>query len=132
MSKSKGNVVDPDDMIQKFGADALRLYVMFVAPPEKEIEWTDAGLEGSFRFLARVWRLVDPLAETRRRATGIPALAARSTLNDAERALRRKTHETIRRVTSDLDPRVHLNTAVSALMELVNELYAFGDQRRRA
>ena len=64
MSKSKGNVVDPDDMIQKYGADALRLYVMFVAPPEKEIEWTDAGLEGSFRFLARVWRLVDQVAET--------------------------------------------------------------------
>ena len=64
MSKSKGNVVDPDDMIEKYGADALRLYVMFVAPPEKEIEWTDAGLEGSFRFLARVWRLVDQLRET--------------------------------------------------------------------
>ena len=64
MSKSKGNVVDPDDMIEKFGADALRLYVMFVAPPEKEIEWTDAGLEGSWRFLARVWRLVDQLSET--------------------------------------------------------------------
>ncbi len=62
MSKSKGNVVDPDDMIEKYGADALRLYVMFVAPPEKEIEWTDAGLEGSFRFLARVWRLVDQLS----------------------------------------------------------------------
>ena len=59
MSKSKGNVVDPDTMLQKFGADALRLYVMFVAPPEKEVEWTDTGLEGSFRFLARVWRLVD-------------------------------------------------------------------------
>ena len=67
MSKSKGNVVDPDDMIQKFGADALRLYVMFVAPPEKEIEWTDAGLEGSFRFLARVWRLVDQLCGDDRR-----------------------------------------------------------------
>ena len=64
MSKSKGNVVDPDDMIEKFGADALRLYVMFVAPPEKEIEWTDAGLEGSWRFLARVWRIVDQLSET--------------------------------------------------------------------
>src|SRR6476619_4880292 len=63
MSKSKGNVVDPDDMIAKYGADALRLYVMFVAPPEKEIEWTDAGLEGSWRFLARVWRLVDQLCE---------------------------------------------------------------------
>jgi leucyl-tRNA synthetase len=123
MSKSKGNVVDPDDMIQKYGADALRLYVMFVAPPEKEIEWTDAGLEGSWRFLARVWRLVDQLAETIG-GEGIPS-PAQLDLNDGERALRRKTHDTIRRVTVDLDPRVHLNTAVSALMELVNELYAF-------
>ncbi|MEX1127410.1 MAG: leucine--tRNA ligase [Vicinamibacterales bacterium] len=123
MSKSKGNVVDPDDMIDKFGADALRLYVMFVAPPEKEIEWTDAGLEGSWRFLARVWRLVDQLSETIGGA-GIPAPAS-GELNDDERGLRRKTHETIRRVTLDLDPRVHLNTAVSGLMELVNELYAF-------
>jgi leucyl-tRNA synthetase len=123
MSKSKGNVVDPDDMIQKFGADALRLYVMFVAPPEKEIEWTDAGLEGSFRFLARVWRLVDRVADTIG-GEGIPQPDGLE-LNEAERALRRKTHETIRRVTQDLDPRVHLNTAVSGLMELVNELYAF-------
>ena len=123
MSKSKGNVVDPDDMIDKFGADALRLYVMFVAPPEKEIEWTDAGLEGSWRFLARVWRLVDQLSETVGGA-GIPGPASQA-LSDDERALRRKTHETIRRVTLDLDPRVHLNTAVSGLMELVNELYAF-------
>ena len=126
MSKSKGNVVDPDDMIQKFGADALRLYVMFVAPPEKEVEWTDTGLEGSFRFLARVWRLVDPLT-TALQGVGIPALAAAPTLTNAERALRRKTHETIRRVTSDFYPRVHLNTAVSALMELVNEMYGFAD-----
>jgi leucyl-tRNA synthetase len=123
MSKSKGNVVDPDDMIEKFGADALRLYVMFVAPPEKEIEWTDSGLEGSWRFLARVWRLVDQLAEMIG-GDGIPPPGGLE-LNDAERALRRKTHDTIRRVTLDLDPRVHLNTAVSALMELVNELYAF-------
>ena len=123
MSKSKGNVVDPDDMIAKFGADALRLYVMFVAPPEKEIEWTDAGLEGSWRFLARVWRIVDQLSETIG-GEGIPD-ASIFELNDDERALRRKTHETIRRVTLDLDPRVHLNTAVSGLMELVNELYAF-------
>ncbi len=123
MSKSKGNVVDPDDMIEKYGADALRLYVMFVAPPEKEIEWSDAGLEGSFRFLARVWRLVDQLAEMIG-GEGIPKPGDLQ-LDDAERALRRKTHETIRRVTLDLDPRVHLNTAVSGLMELVNELYAF-------
>jgi len=124
MSKSKGNVVDPDDMIQKYGADALRLYVMFVAPPEKEIEWTDAGLEGSFRFLARVWRLVDQVAETIGGGGGIPS-PGELQLDQAERALRRKTHETIRRVTQDLDPRVHLNTAVSGLMELVNELYVF-------
>jgi leucyl-tRNA synthetase len=122
MSKSKGNVVDPDDMIQKYGADALRLYVMFVAPPEKEIEWSDAGLEGSWRFLARVWRLADSLAETIG-GEGIPPPSTFE-LNDQERALRRKTHETIKRVTADLD-RVHLNTPVSAMMELVNELYAF-------
>jgi len=123
MSKSIGNVVDPDAMIEKYGADALRLYVMFVAPPEKEIEWSDAGIEGSWRFLSRVWRLTDSLAETIG-GQGIPA-PSQVELNDAERALRRKTHETIKRVTIDLDPRVHLNTAVSAMMELVNELYAF-------
>jgi leucyl-tRNA synthetase len=122
MSKSKGNVVDPDDMIEKFGADALRLYVMFVAPPEKEIEWSDAGLEGSWRFLSRVWRLTDSLAETIG-GEGIPAPSTFE-LNDAERALRRKTHETIKRVSADLD-KVHLNTPVSSMMELVNELYTF-------
>jgi len=97
--------------------------VMFVAPPEKEIEWTDAGLEGSYRFLARVWRLVDLLGGVFATA-GVPVLDGLE-LDAAERALRRKTHETIRRVTLDLDPRVHLNTAVSSQMELVNELYAF-------
>src|SRR5258706_15591195 len=89
MSKSKGNVVDPDDMIGKYGADALRLYVMFVAPPEKEVEWSDAGLEGSFRFLVRVWRLVDHWA----RAIGGAGLPSRAdTITEGERALRRKTH----------------------------------------
>ena len=125
MSKSKGNVVDPDDMIGKYGADALRLYVMFVAPPEKEVEWSDAGLEGAFRFLSRVWRIVDHVT---------PALAGRASpagmlLDDGERALRQKTHATIGRVTRDIDPRMHLNTAVSALMELVNEVYGFAEPR---
>jgi leucyl-tRNA synthetase len=125
MSKSKGNVVDPDDMLQKYGADALRLYVMFVAPPEKEVEWSDAGLEGSFRFLARVWRLVDHWAETIG-GEGMPNCNA-AECSDAERQLRRKTHDTIRRVTSDIEERMHLNTSVSSLMELVNVLYDFSE-----
>jgi leucyl-tRNA synthetase len=130
MSKSKGNVVDPDDMIQKYGADALRAYIMFVAPPEKEIEWSDAGLEGMFRFLVRVWRIVTQLADTIG-GEDMPS-ASPASLDPAERALRRKTHETIRRVTNDLDPRVHLNTAISAMMELTNEIYAFCDRPDRA
>ena len=124
MSKSKGNVVDPDDMLARYGADALRLYVMFVAPPEKEVEWNDAGLEGSFRFLLRVWRLVDRWVEALGGASGPIAVVD---ANDAERAIRRKTHDTIRRVTVDIEERMHLNTAVSSLMELVNDLYAFSE-----
>jgi leucyl-tRNA synthetase len=127
MSKSKGNVVDPDTMIDKFGADALRLYVMFVAPPEKEVEWTDSGLEGSFRFLARVWRLVDHWHGTVDPEGGRTP-GAYTDLSADERALRRKTHETIRRVTTDIEQRQVFNTAVSAMMELVNELYAFSEK----
>src|SRR6185436_13963418 len=122
-SKSKGNVVDPDTMLQKYGADALRLYVMFVAPPENEVEWTDSGLEGSFRFLGRVWRLVEHWIPS---IGSAPAGAVDgSALNPAEKAVRRKTHDTIRRVTTDIEQRQQLNTAVSSMMELVNELYAF-------
>jgi leucyl-tRNA synthetase len=124
MSKSKGNVVDPDAMVAKYGADALRVYMTFVAPPEKELEWSDAGLEGSYRFLVRVWRLVDHWAETIG-GEGIPACGNDGT--QAERALRRRTHDTIRRVTADIEDRMHLNTAISSLMELVNELYAFSE-----
>jgi leucyl-tRNA synthetase len=133
MSKSKGNVVDPDTMLQKYGADALRLYVMFVAPPEKEVEWNDAGLEGSFRFLVRVWRIVDHWREV----VGADAGPVRTGVlkgidcSDTERALRRKTHDTIRRATVDIEERMHLNTAVSSLMELVNELYAFSERTPR-
>ena len=127
MSKSKGNVVDPDTMLQKFGADALRLYVMFVAPPEKEIEWTDSGLKGSFSFLARVWRLVDHWNETVA-GEGIDSPDACDSLSPDEKALRHKTHDTIRRVTGDIEQRKQLNTAVSAMMELVNKLYSFSEK----
>jgi leucyl-tRNA synthetase len=125
MSKSKGNVVDPDLTIEKYGADALRLYVMFVAPPEKEVEWSDEGIEGSFRFLVRVWRLVDHWAAILGgKGRTVTEFAE---LTEPERAVRRKTHDTIRRVTVDIEERMHLNTAVSSLMELVNELYAFSE-----
>jgi leucyl-tRNA synthetase len=134
MSKSKGNVVDPDAMLEKYGADALRLYVMFVAPPENQVEWTDSGLRGIAHFLARVWRLVDQWkaaimsdpgsASTALGASRIPDPGG---VTAAEKAIRRKTHDTIRRVTIDIEQRQQLNTAVSAMMELVNDLYTFGD-----
>jgi leucyl-tRNA synthetase len=123
MSKSKGNVVDPDTMISRVGADALRLYVMFVAPPEKEVEWTDSGLEGSFRWLHRVWHIAQEW-KPRISKAGDGRLQ-HGTLSDAERALRRKTHDTIRRVSGDVEVRKQFNTAISAMMELVNDLYAF-------
>src|SRR5262249_7986496 len=104
--------------------DALRLYVMFVAPPEKEVEWTDAGLKGSVAFLQRVWRLVDHWAETIG-GEGIPACGGECT--GGGRGGPRKAHETNRRGTVDIEERMHLNTAVSSLMELVNELYLFSE-----
>jgi len=130
MSKSKGNVVDPDSMTQKYGSDALRLYVMFVAPPEKEVEWNDSGLEGSFRFLARVWRIADQWRDDAVSAGG--GVIDHASLSGAERNLRRKTHDTIKRVTIDIDVRQQMNTAVSAMMELVNELYAFTEKGERS
>src|SRR5206468_1243707 len=121
LSKSKGNVVDPDDMLAKYGADALRLYVMFVAPPEKEVEWNDSGLEGSFRFLVRVWRIVDHWALT---IGGEGMSACSGDCTDTERALRRKTHDTIRRVTADIEERMHLNTAESSCRSRSMEKFA--------
>jgi leucyl-tRNA synthetase len=104
--------------------------VMFVAPPEKEVEWTDSGLEGSFRFLSRVWRAADQWCAEAVAAPAGPI--AHASLSASERALRRKTHDTIRRVTQDIDVRQQMNTAVSAMMELVNELYAFTEKGERS
>jgi leucyl-tRNA synthetase len=129
MSKSKGNVVDPDEMIAKVGADALRLYVMFVAPPEKEVEWSDSGLDGTHRWLYRVWQIAQQwLAQA---GSGRAIRIETGTLTSAERALRRKTHDTVRRVTQDVDVRQQFNTAIAAMMELVNELYAFTKKQEK-
>ncbi len=117
MSKSKGNVVDPQILIDQYGADATRMYVLFAAPPEKDFDWNDQGVEGIHRFLSRVYRLVTRNLE--RMAAAAPA-AERS---DADAALLRKTHQTLKRITGDFDGRWHFNTSIAAVMELVNELY---------
>ncbi len=117
MSKSKGNVVDPDHMVERYGADTTRLFSLFAAPPERDLEWSDAGVEGCFRFLGRLWKTFE------RARTSLPKAAAptpQSASSGGALALRRKTHLTIRRVTDDLGPRMHLNTPVAAVMELLN------------
>ena len=118
MSKSKKNTVDPDEMIRIYGADTVRLFMLFAAPPEKDLEWSEAGAEGASRFLARVWRIVYKWHAR-------PAGEADGEFSAEARALRRKTHQTIRRVTHDIGERLNFNTAVAAMMELTNEIYAF-------
>ena len=120
MSKSLKNVVDPDYLIQAYGADTARIFCLFASPPEKELEWSDQGVEGSFRFLCRVWRIVMDYLEEIRDAE---PFAGRETLEGDLKALRRKTHQTIRKVTADIEERFHFNTGISAVMELVNALY---------
>ena len=120
MSKSKGNTVAPDDVVARYGADTLRLYILFAVPPEMAMEWKEEGIEGAHRFLQRVWRLIDRHAETF--AAGIRTRVP-AELTEPAHALRRKVHQTIERVTADVEERIHLNTAVAALMELTNEIY---------
>lgn len=121
MSKSKGNVVDPSGLIERYGADTVRLFSLFAAPPEKDLEWNDQGVDGASRFLFRIFRFVmtnlDLLTNTQ---TGITD----QTLNDSSRALHRKTHQTIRKVGTDIETRFHFNTAISAVMELTNLLFS--------
>ena len=116
MSKSKGNVVDPDYLVERYGADTARLFSIFAAPPERDLEWSDQGVEGASRFLHRVWRVV----ARGQGWLGRPAAGAEGEPTEAARALRRLTHKTIARVTDDVERRNHFNTAVAAVMELVN------------
>jgi len=120
MSKSKNNGVDPETIIASHGADAVRLFMMFTAPPEQSLEWNDAGIDGAARFLKRLWRLV---AE-HRAAGATPALDA-SSLSAVQKDLRRKTHQTIAKFGDDVGRRLQFNTAIAAAMELVNALQKF-------
>jgi leucyl-tRNA synthetase len=122
MSKSRGNVVGALEMAEKFGADTGRLYTLFAAPPEKDLEWSEESIEGSWRFLNRVFRLVERHAEALRKTNRGNVDAAKA--SEKEKTLLRKTHQTLRRVTQDFESRWHFNSAIALLMELTNEIYA--------
>jgi leucyl-tRNA synthetase len=119
MSKSKKNVVDPEYLIEKYGADTARMFCLFASPPEKDLDWSDQGVDGSARFLNRVWRL---FYEQHPHLQNVKPLPFGSLLEGGQKSLRQKTHKTIKRVTEDIE-RFHFNTAISAVMELVNEIY---------
>jgi leucyl-tRNA synthetase len=126
MSKSKGNLVDPDDMVARYGADTTRMYMLFAAPPEKDLEWSDKGVEGVHRFVARVYRYASKHADDLKGlSAGIPSSPD---LPAEDKKVLRKLHQTIRRITSDFEGRWHFNTDISALMELTNVLYELEGQ----
>jgi leucyl-tRNA synthetase len=118
MSKSLGNTVDPESMIAQYGADTVRLYMMFTSPPDQSLEWSDSGVDGAYRFLKRLWKLIGGFKVK-------PIQLDAAALNDAQKELRLKTHGTIRKVTDDYDRRQVFNTAIAAVMELYNELSKF-------
>ncbi len=117
MSKSKGNVVSPDEMIEKYGADTLRMYILFMAPPEKDAEWSDAGIEGVHRFVKRLWNVSQRIIE---KVRGIELKGKPVLRNKKERDLRRKLHQMIKKITEDIEGGFKFNTAISGLMELIN------------
>ncbi|CAG37329.1 leucine--tRNA ligase [Desulfotalea psychrophila] len=119
MSKSKGNVVDPHDLISEFGADTTRLFSLFAAPPERDLEWSSEGVEGSSRFLNRIYRFITANFEALTAGEAFP-----KKLSEEDRLLHRKNHQTIKRVTENIEHNFHFNTAISAVMELVNQLFA--------
>lgn len=122
MSKSLGNVVSPEEILYKYGADTARLFILFAAPPERELEWSDQGVEGSFRFLNRIWRIVQAFENVlAQKVTEYD----HSNLSEADKDLRRVLHSSIKKVTNDIETRFNFNTAISTMMELVNALYAY-------
>lgn len=129
MSKSKGNVVSPEEIIAKYGADTARLFILFAAPVDRDLEWSDKGVEGSYRFLNRVWRILGHFEDAIK--AGKPDYDVTKLTKD-EKELRRILHVTIRKVTEDVRDRFMFNTAVSSIMELVNAFYAFQDKEMNA
>lgn len=123
MSKSLGNVVSPDEMVMQYGADAARMYTLFAAPPDRDLDWQDMGIEGIQRFLGRVYRYV-----LRNAKPHAPTGAA----SPHARAIQRKMHQTIKRVTDDFQGRWHFNTCIAAVMELLNELYSVEEKGGQA
>jgi leucyl-tRNA synthetase len=121
MSKAKGNTVDPQQLVEKYGADTVRLFMMFAAPPDQALEWSDEGVQGAHRFLKRLWRAVQTHVED-----GAVGTIDTDALDDAQKALRRKTHQTIAKVSDDVGRRYTFNTAVAAVMELLNSVSRFG------
>ncbi|UCD84734.1 MAG: leucine--tRNA ligase [Deltaproteobacteria bacterium] len=122
MSKSKKNVVDPDEQIERYGVDTIRLFILSDCPPDKELEWRDEGIEGSFRFLGRIWRMVHDNLES---IANITPYRGTSSLEGESLKLHRLTHKTIKQVTEDIDRRFHFNTAIARIRELVNYIYQF-------
>ncbi len=119
MSKSKGNVVDPDDMVKRYGADTVRTFMLFAAPPERDLDWSEQGVEGASRFLQRLWRVSNLVAE---QAKGVEVYAGGDIKSGPLKDLHAKTHETIKKVTDDIAERYQFNTAIAAVMELVNQI----------
>ena len=124
MSKSKGNTVDPQELIAQYGADTVRLFVMFAAPPEQSLEWSDSGVEGAFRFLKRLWRQ----AYLHIQSGGSSHTLDKASLTEEQQAVRRQVHQTLQKVTNDMGVRIIFNTAIAANMELVNTLSKFTDE----